>query len=643
VFVAALAQEALGFTEAAAQLRGQILASAAEAPVGYDLTRAGDYHHKGFWALDALREKHGPDFLARLVTTVPKEKAWEGFPWPFTTDSDVAIYYLSLALGEDLFPWFASIGTTVHPIPLVPKVDEGFAEAMRQCTEEGLRNGALPLSDRVDALAALAGMNRGKEGVPPAAERLQSDDAFARLAAAFELGQDGDQRAAGALQGLAEGEDEALSAMASLLLARAGHRAAGARLVALAPSHDARFALDAGHVGEQLGVEGADALRLEELTLADGTRPGAWEIECDGLHLRVWATVEGYRVANVFAQGGPAHFPRNCHVRELFVQWVHTSDRYRRKGLSRGAMARVFDHPLARGCSCMALGTGTRNVAHALYRSFGFVDRVVETGWQLELGRAHPGPAPEGVSFRSFRPGDEGPLARLMETCSGNTGRGGAPRAEPLSGPRIVKVAERDGELVGAVGVWFGFEQAYLSYLIVKEGDARFGIAAALLGLLPSELRDRGANRIMWWSEPPATEFVERALAAAGFEPVGRWGVEMWGLLSLPQFLGEITPLLERRLADSDLKGWTGSIDLRGEKHQARLTFSEGKASTADASGTPTGIAVACDDETLSRILCGAETPFEAYLQTRARITPWVGERTVHLLETLFPNVGKTG
>jgi putative sterol carrier protein len=203
----------------------------------------------------------------------------------------------------------------------------------------------------------------------------------------------------------------------------------------------------------------------------------------------------------------------------------------------------------------------------------------------------------------------------------------------------ILKLAERDGGLVGAVGASTGGQRACLSHLCVKEGTARQEIAVALLGLLHADLRERGPKEVTWWCNPPNIAFTEQALAAAGYVPTGRWGVEMWALLDLPQLLREIAPLLERRVTDSDLKGWTGSIDLLGNRHRARLVFAEGKPIVAEAEGPPPGIIVACDDHTMARIVSGVETPFEAYLQTRLTLGPQVNERITGLLDTLFPNV----
>ena len=111
----------------------------------------------------------------------------------------------------------------------------------------------------------------------------------------------------------------------------------------------------------------------------------------------------------------------------------------------------------------------------------------------------------------------------------------------------------------------------------------------------------------------------------------------MWGLLDLPKLLKEITALLERRLEESDYKGWTGSIDLLGEKHRARLTFTEGKVNVESLEGNAPGLVLACDDDTLTRIVRGVETPFEAYLQLCLTIQPQVSEQITKLLEVIFP------
>jgi hypothetical protein len=60
------------------------------------------------WTFRQLREKYGPGYFARLIALAEKDG--------YGVDEDVPalIYYLCLAAGENLYPWFAEHGTVVE-------------------------------------------------------------------------------------------------------------------------------------------------------------------------------------------------------------------------------------------------------------------------------------------------------------------------------------------------------------------------------------------------------------------------------------------------------------------------------------------------------------------------------------------------
>ena len=105
------------------------------------------------------------------------------------------------------------------------------------------------------------------------------------------------------------------------------------------------------------------------------------------------------------------------------------------------------------------------------------------------------------------------------------------------------------------------------------------------------------------------------------------------------QFLQEISPVLEKRLADSDFKHWEGKIDLIAERLRARITVGEGSVQASAPTSRPADILLTCGDDTATRVALGRETPFEAYLQTRLTIEPRVSDSITKLVETVFPKV----
>ena len=70
---------------------------------------------------------------------------------PRTTFSwiDSFIYFLSRAVDEDLFPWFEEIGTTVHPLPLLPADSEEFVEEVRSYLNSIIRDSTSDTSERI--------------------------------------------------------------------------------------------------------------------------------------------------------------------------------------------------------------------------------------------------------------------------------------------------------------------------------------------------------------------------------------------------------------------------------------------------------------------------------------------------------------
>ena len=88
---------------------------------------------KPIWILKTLLEKYGDDLFVRLAEVLSEKPSDTEKNMPRTTfsETDALIYYLSRAVGEDLFPWFKEIGTTVHPLTLLPNDSDKFVAKVR--------------------------------------------------------------------------------------------------------------------------------------------------------------------------------------------------------------------------------------------------------------------------------------------------------------------------------------------------------------------------------------------------------------------------------------------------------------------------------------------------------------------------------
>jgi len=351
--------------------------------------------------------------------------------------------------------------------------------------------------------------------------------------------------------------------------------------------------------------------------------------------------VDGQPVANNFSIDLIGHMPCNTHVSVYYVDWVHAHPKFRRKGLSRLAMARVLSDARARRCSCTGLGTGTRNVAHALYRSFGFVDLPTTEQLRCDL----PGPScparVKGVNVRAYRPGDETAIAKLLNACRAESWAHRPARPRQFTPDTIAILAHKGRKLVACVTAVprdGRDNSAIIREVGFAPGDDQQKIAEALIGKLHRELQKRGVERTDLYLGARALAPILQPL---GYRTHRHGGVSMFALLNLPQFLDELRPLLAHRLAKKDKTEYVGTIALVGEKHRAGLRIQTGRITVLNRPPSRPDIALVASDETITRIVVGVETPFEAYLQLRLRISPMLNDDVRDLLDALLPRLNE--
>jgi len=622
--------ERLGYEEQPARLREigmQLVDRADPSRTEADLARVYSatqrWHPKGMWLLAESERRYGDDFLSRVFEAMPKKRDEERLPGTFAWNSDRAAYYMSLAAGEDISGWPAEIGTTVHPLPPVPPDDEGFEEAMRSTLIDGLM--AAPAagspSRRLDALTDLVALKREDRGRLPRAAR--------KLVETFERAWRSDPRAEAPLRELAEGEAPQ-AAVAAMQLVSSGHADAADRLMELLPDHDVRFKLMAGHVLRKIGRE------VPELSLGgierDRKRVGGLDVVHRDL-VEIHPKVEGYEVANVICHSGLAGFPHGNVATRYYVYWVHTSPQWRRSGLSRLAFRAAMEHEDAQRCSTFALDTGTRNNAHALYRDFGFVDMDRRERATMALHQGIRCTPPEGVAVRPMKAEDCESVRRLLLDC-----HAGSFSISPLPVPMLCEgtwatLAEKDGEMIGAAlaGHTEG-DEARVIDVAVKEGtDAGPEIGVAMMARLHALPAQDGAKtaRIEFCSDPGLLTDV---LCRCGYARQASGGVNMFGIRDLSQLFGEIAPLYERRLADSEMD-WSGRVILLGQRLRSSPEIEAGEVHVIEPEPGATDIVLRTTDEVITRVVTGRDTPLEGYLQrvtdTSPRSTPrsWAGSR----------------
>ena len=596
--------------------------------------------------------EHGDDIIRRLGEAVPEKDAYKHLPPTYAWDSDRGIYYLSVGTGKDLFGWFSERGYTVHPLPIVKPTAKHVTRRMLARLGEALRDEAEGLSARFAAANDLVSMGQEKDWLPPGGK--QGDD-FTKLCMGLKLATEGDKRAGAALRKLfADGKPAPLRAMAGVALADLSDVAVADELVTLARGFEPRFQLLAGYALEKAGSERAAELSLPRITGSDGKRVGKLDIAFDG-YIAMHGEVDGYRVCNNYSfpelQRLTGHATISCH----YVHWVHTSPHWRRRGLSRLAFEAAMNHPGATKCSTSMLHTGTRNVAHTLYREYGFTDMTVQEHWRVYLPGAGRTDVPTGVSFRAVTDGD---TPRVHAFAAQALADALLPPEQSMIGclpPHgLGFIAERDGAVIGfAAATYSGGDDAYLDTVVTPAPPAQkthagaakaedkpqsVETAACLLSLLQRAAHEAGAKR-MTWRNRGENDIARQAAQRLGYSSERTQGVWMMQVRHLVQYLNEMAPAFQHRLAESKYRDWEGAIDLRGDRLQGRLTVAGGRVSAAKPGARPADIILTCDDDTLTRVVLGRETPFEAYLQTRLSISPRVSSRVIELLETVFPKV----
>ena len=585
-------------------------------------------------ALAVLREfeeEHGSEALRRVCQVVPEKDRYKHLPGSYAWPIDRSIYYLSLAAETDLFSWFAERGATVHPLPIVKLGSDGAEKQMRACVGAAMRDGSLDLSSRMDAAADLAVMgDRSAWGTGD----------WRRLCLGLKLTREADRRARRVLGPLwAESVPPAVRAVAGVALADLGDASVGPELVRLAREFEPRFQLAAWHALSKAGSPCADDLAPTRVGDASGRCAGRFDTRVDGC-LIMHGMVEGYRTNNILSQPALHWFTREAAITVHEVWWVHTSPIWRRRGLARATMDQTMNHPFARQCACSLLDTGTRNVAHPMYRNFGFTDTLVGERWVCDLAASRAAQAgPLGVTLRSLRQGDTEAVRAWCAETAQNSMRPLGPGGEGRAG-QLAYVAERDGKHLGLVlADYSGGDEAHMRQLVLGKDDARERIADALLGLVHRDVHDLGAKRVVWYN-PHEHEPVREALNRAGYVMRRTGGVDLMQIRDLVQFFDEISLALEARLRGSEFKAWRGRIDLVGDRLKARLRLTAGTVTALRSQGGCADIVMSTDDDTVTRVALGRETPFEAYLQTRLTIKPRVSQAITKLLEVLFPHVG---
>ena len=611
---------------------------------------------KPIWLLKGLLEKYGNELFVRLTEIFSEKQSdtEDNMPHPTFSSVDRQIYHLSRAVGEDLFPWFEENGTTVHRLPLgFPNNSDEFAAEVRGYLNATIRDTTADTSDRIDAIDSLLKITDDAEHrISALVAKLDAADRYERLIAVAKLISSCDARAVKVLKELTvETGDDGLVAIAVLMLVRNGRGGEVVdRLVEIAPYQDRRYQLETGYLLAQIGHPAAETFSYKELTDENGTSLLTMDVKRNG-DLYHYPIIAGDRVAICNVMLHTHHFPHNTHVPGTYVSWVHTTPKYRRKGLARWAFGASMTHELIRQSACISLHTGTDNKAHRMYRSFGFVDGLLTREFTKVL-QHEQSKVVESVVVRPYTLGDEVAMAGVLNAFYADRVERRPRRAERrrTSKTRLIYLAEKSEELIGYVQAqcYEKVKSVHITEFCLKPTPAEGSthperlledVGAALLCALHNELVKREYKRIRYEPEAEGDKHYVRTLFRNfGYtsEDVG-W-VWMFKIVNLPMLLGELSPLLLKRLNESDTyKDWQGTISIKGSEHRASLIIKDGEIHVSEEVSEGTGICLSTDDDTITRFILGVVPPHRAHLQGQLHIAPTVNSSVTRLLGTLFP------
>ncbi|GEM_PF-5096620 len=613
---------------------------------------------KQFWF--DVAEKYGADVLTRAMKLLPEKDAYKHVAFRLWSELDVMAWLLAQVVGKGVYGLLRGWGHTVREMPLKKPGSEALGKAMRAAMTKLVEKSGEIESDRYDAACFLADrMGEDLKEDDKVAQKVRSAKVAEALAAGIRLAQRRDIRAVGALERFLSSADGGLRGIAALtLVSECGEESACDALLESAGASDARFALAAGYALVQLGDE-----RGKKYAFANHP---ACSVKVQGRgQIRANPCVNGYEVCNVYSTPVIRPTQHGGGFSVYYVDWVHTAPRWRRRGIARVGMVAGLDWHWDRDCAMTSLHTGTRNVAHALYRDFGLSDYYRGVRFEKVLRGESPVKPPKGVKVVLA---DCAQKVELMAFANEQwvvrpdhvREVGGWPET------RVAVCARRAGRIVGfaAANVNDEGKAAGLECLAVAEPKApkekkakakqkddkkkppyspREHVGQALLWKLHAELLRKGVQKIdtQYW-RPMGEQETPWLLRRAGYGTQLGGGVELYRINSLAQYLREALPAFEGRLAKA--KGWAkwcGRITLRSTEQAATLVVDHGKIAVVKALSNPAApeITISGSPMAIQRLALGTTSAFEECYQIETAISPMLNQQMTDLLDALFPRL----
>ncbi len=261
----------------------------------------------------------------------------------------------------------------------------------------------------------------------------------------------------------------------------------------------------------------------------------------------------------------------------------------------------------------------------------------------------------ENLAIRSFRDGDEKVLARMFSAWTlGFFGPGPVTaeswrdqfRRQGWNAPSLDadkecgRVAEREGKIIGyAITDYQPFYMpngALIQELCVAEVEDAQEVAQALIEDAEGRARERGKTHIAI-QLPEEGGLVSAAAAAGEYEaPSESDEVFMAIITNVERFLDEIREELGRRIGESDLQDWRGTVRIVSGEQAATLHIESGTVSVAPDSET-TDVCAVVDPEALPLLLMGRRRAGDLYRHNDLSVGGSDEIDALRMMEVLFP------
>ena len=314
---------------------------------------------------------------------------------------------------------------------------------------------------------------------------------------------------------------------------------------------------------------------------------------------------------------------------------VGTKETFRKQGVAGWMMAQAVTYSKATGYVCGGVSTGAANVARRLYSRAGYA-YVFSIQRFARSPRSQAADVPADTHLRGYREGDEHAVLRLREAVYGGTFGPRQPDVSRWLGWRqktleacsdSVLLAVQGGEPVGYASYfhhWFSIA----CDIYVTECRDRPAVGRGLVRTLESRLSDVGCEHAVFY----ATEdehFVRALLETEGYQHKRDRAFHV-NLFRPDALLRALEPCLANRVRTSRIPDWTGTLVI--ETEQMRATAGIGKASDRSE------LVLATSQPTLTQILCGRLSGWEAYLRGELHVRSGKGEAPA-LLQALLPGI----